>query len=247
MTARAGNSYLYDRAGNLDSAVIGATGWKYIYDALDRLVAVRQNGAVLARYSYDVLGRRIVKRVYSGANAGYVRMVYAGSAVAAEADSAGNLTLGYTTGLGIDNLVAVHKYADGTDFYVIQDALHSVRGLSRRDGVWMASWRYGIYGVVIDSTNGAPFVLRYRWTGREYDPETGWYYFRARYYDPAAQRLVQEDPIGFAGGANLYAYGDGNPTNGRDPDGLTKDYEAITAQLGLPPDHGGSSECWSSH
>ncbi len=34
------------------------------------------------------------------------------------------------------------------------------------------------------------------------------------------QRFVQEGPIGFAGGANLYGYGDGNPTNGRDPDGL---------------------------
>jgi RHS repeat-associated protein len=85
------------------------------------------------------------------------------------------------------------------------------------------NWRYGIYGVVIDSTNGAPFVLRYRWTGREYDAETGWYYFRARYYDPAAMRFVQEDPAGYAGGSNVYAYGDGNPTDGRDPSGLAKD------------------------
>jgi hypothetical protein len=43
----------------------------------------------VARYAYDVLGRRIVKRVYGGANAGYLRMIYAGDAVAAEADSGG--------------------------------------------------------------------------------------------------------------------------------------------------------------
>lgn len=220
MIGRAGNSYKYDRAGNLDSALVGAMGWKYVYDALDRLIEVRQNGSVLARYAYDVLGRRIVKKVYAGANAGYLRMIYRGSAVAAEADEAGTLTLGYTSGLGVDNLIAIHKYADGTDCYVVQDVLHSVRGLSRRDGTWVASWRYGIYGAVIDSAGAATLALRYRWTGREYDVETGLYYFRARYYDPAAQRFVQEDPIGFAGGPNLYAYGDGNPTNGRDPSGL---------------------------
>jgi RHS repeat-associated protein len=60
---------------------------------------------------------------------------------------------------------------------------------------------------------------RYRWTGREYDVETGWYFFRGRYYDPASQRFVQEDPIGYEGSSNLYSYGEGNPTNGTDPYG----------------------------
>jgi hypothetical protein len=36
---------------------------------------------------------------------------------------------------------------------------------------------------------------------------------------------VQEDAIGYAGGLNLYWYGDGDPTNGRDPDGLMKNIE----------------------
>jgi RHS repeat-associated protein len=209
---RSANTYSYDRAGNLDTATIVGIGWKYIYDALNRLIAVRQNGLTLARYAYDVLGRRIVKKVYSGPNAGYLRMIYRGPDVAAEADEAGTLTLGYSAGLGIDNIVAIHKYNDGTDYYVVQDALHSVRGLSRRDGTWIASWRYGIYGAMIDSTNSAPFSLRYRWTGREYDIETGLYFFRARYYDTASQRFTQEDPIGYAGGENLYAYAGGKPT-----------------------------------
>jgi RHS repeat-associated protein len=231
LMARAGNTYGYDRVGNLDTATVGSTGWKYLYDALERLIAVRKNGTLLARYAYDVFGRRIVKRVYSGSNAGYLRMIYRGSAVAVEADSLGTLTLGYTSGLGIDNLVAVHKYADGSDYYVVQDALHSVRGLSRKDGTWIASWRYGIYGAVLDTAGAAPFALRYRWTGREYDLETGLFYFRARYYDPATQRFVQEDPIGFGGGANLYAYSDGNPTNTRDPSGL----RATVQDAGINP------------
>jgi hypothetical protein len=43
---------------------------------------------------------------------------------------------------------------------------------------------------------------------------------RARYYDLASQRFAQEDPIGYAGGLNLYAYGSGNPTTGRDLSGM---------------------------
>ena len=38
-------------------------------------------------------------------------------------------------------------------------------------------------------------------------------------------RFIQEDPAGWAGGPNLYAYGDGDPTTGRDPDGLSKNYD----------------------
>ena len=225
LIARAGNVYAYDRAGNLDTATLGITGWKYIYDALERVVAVRLNGVILARYGYDVLGRRIVKRVYSGNNAGYLRAVYRGDAVAVEADSTGSLLLGYTSGLGVDNLVAVHKYTNGSDYYVVQDALHSVRGLSRRDGTWIGSWRYGIYGSALDTIGAAPFELRYRWTGREYDRETGFLFFRSRYYDPSSQRFVQEDRLGFAGGPNLFAYADGNPSNGRDPGGMLMGYE----------------------
>jgi RHS repeat-associated protein len=235
LTQRAGTSYRYDRAGNLDSVTSGSPAWKYVYDALDRLIEVRQNGTLIARYAYDVLGRRIVKRVYSGANAGYLRMIYRGGEIIAEADTNGALTFGYTRGLETDNLIAIRRYTDGTHYYVVHDPLGSVRGLSKRDGTWIASWRYGIYGAVIDSAGSAPFSVRYRWTGREYDAETGFYFFRSRFYDPAAQRFVQEDPIGFAGGANLYAYGDGNPTNGRDPNGMSKsqlfyDLESLQAR-----------------
>ena len=98
--------------------------------------------------------------------------------------------------------------------------------------MWTASWRFGIYGALIDSAGAATFSLRYRWTGREYDQETGFCYFRARYYDPAAQRFVQEDPIGFGGGPNLYAYGDGNPTNGRDAAGLRFSWEKYAINFG---------------
>jgi RHS repeat-associated protein len=58
------------------------------------------------------------------------------------------------------------------------------------------------------------------YTAREYDTETGLYYYGARYYDPKAGRFIIRDPIGFDGGINQYAYVSNNPVNNIDPLGL---------------------------
>jgi RHS repeat-associated protein len=52
------------------------------------------------------------------------------------------------------------------------------------------------------------------------DSETGLVYMEARYYAPALGRFLSRDPIGFAGGINLYAYCGGDPVNYEDPGGM---------------------------
>jgi RHS repeat-associated protein len=48
----------------------------------------------------------------------------------------------------------------------------------------------------------------------------GFYYMRARYYDPSVGRFISEDPIGFGGGdVNLMVYVANNPGNFVDPQG----------------------------
>jgi RHS repeat-associated protein len=61
---------------------------------------------------------------------------------------------------------------------------------------------------------------RYRFTGREYDAESGLYYYRARMYAPRLGRFLQTDPIGYADGINWYAYCGNNPVILLDPWGL---------------------------
>jgi RHS repeat-associated protein len=49
---------------------------------------------------------------------------------------------------------------------------------------------------------------------------SGLLYRRNRYYDPSTGRFTQEDPIGLAGGMNLYGFAGGDPVNFSDPLGL---------------------------
>ena len=63
-------------------------------------------------------------------------------------------------------------------------------------------------------------VHRYAFQGREIDWETGLYYFRARWYDSETGRWLSKDPIGIAGGLNLYEAFGNNAVNFVDPFGL---------------------------
>jgi RHS repeat-associated protein len=62
-----------------------------------------------------------------------------------------------------------------------------------------------------------------KWIGNlltgKVDP-SGLMYMRNRYYDPKTGRFTQEDPIGLAGGMNLYGFAGGDPVNFSDPFGL---------------------------
>jgi len=49
---------------------------------------------------------------------------------------------------------------------------------------------------------------------------TGTYYRRNRSYDPNTARFTQEDPIGLAGGLNVYGFASGDPVDFSDPFGL---------------------------
>jgi RHS repeat-associated protein len=64
---------------------------------------------------------------------------------------------------------------------------------------------------------------RFGYTGQMWLPEASAYNYKARAYSPVLGRFLQTDPIGMAGGINLYAYTGNDPVNLDDPLGLDSD------------------------
>ncbi|MGA7503784.1 MAG: RHS repeat-associated core domain-containing protein [Candidatus Sulfotelmatobacter sp.] len=105
-----------------------------------------------------------------------------------------------------------------TSEYYEADVLGSITSLSSSAGTVANTYTYDSFGNAIDSTGTVSNAFQY--TGRELDSETGIYYNRARYYEPATGRFLNEDPIKFLGGINFYPYVSDDPVDFSDPSGL---------------------------
>jgi RHS repeat-associated protein len=132
-----------------------------------------------------------------------------------EYDQNSNITAKYTHGPNIDEPLAVQQ---GTAIYYYHaDGLGSITGLSNTSGTIVQTYSYDSFG---NMTSTGSISQPFTYTGREYDQETGMYFYRARYYDPKVGRFVTKDPISFNGGdVNLYAYVKNDPINLTDPEG----------------------------
>ena len=105
------------------------------------------------------------------------------------------------------------------------------------DVVWEASYR--AWGeareVIARASKAAGIVARnsLRFQGQQVDEESGLAYNRHRYYDPNTGRFISKDPIGLAGGVNVYQYAP-NPVGWVDPLGLARcpcDCETVLANM----------------
>jgi RHS repeat-associated protein len=124
----------------------------------------------------------------------------------------------YAYALGPNAALNQMNVASGTRATLIPDVQGSFIGALDASAGTLTKYGYQTYGE--SGTTGGSF----RYTGQRIDPETnGLYYYRARMYAPAWGRFMQADPIGYAGGSNLYRYVRNDPLNLTDPYGFAPD------------------------
>jgi len=226
----------YDLNGNLSkkSAKLSPKVLEYDFDLENRLKQVRifDNGTVLSTrlsYRYDALGRRIERKV-EGTQTKITQFVHDGQNVLLEQNQSGQLERTYIRGSGIDELYGVLEdinqngtFAPGEAFYFRTDHLGSVREVVKSSGETKQSVTYSAYGepVVTPAPGEVELNVSRLYTGRDYERETGDYYYRARWFNPALGQFLTPDPIGFRGKDwNLYRYVKSNPILYSDPSGL---------------------------
>ncbi len=108
--------------------------------------------------------------------------------------------------------------------YVINDttgAPYALINPAQNKVVWKTKTRsYGEGLVNEDPDNdGHRVSMPIRYPGQYFDAESGLHYNYKRYYDPNLGRYISPDPMGLAGGLNLYAYANADPVNFVDPTG----------------------------
>jgi RHS repeat-associated protein len=222
-------TYTYDNNGSLKTKVDATGTTTYNWDYENRLSSVvLPAGGGTVSFKYDPFGRRIQK---SGPG-GTVNYLYDGMNVIEEVDNSGNLLARYTQGTGVDQPLT--ELRSGTSSYYQQDAIGSVTSLSNSSGALANTYTYDSFGNLTASTGTVTNPFQY--TGREFEQETGRYFYRARYFDQSIGRFISEDPIGFKGGINFYAYVLNNPINLSDPTGLKGCKGDCTKAPPLPSD-----------
>ncbi len=229
--------YQYDENGNLvrkirldeDGEIRHETTYGYDYE--NRLTKITKNGhdeSTTVGFKYDPFGRRIEKMVEKYGD-GKIKVniftyVYDNEDIILEIRTKPHggkektQKISYLHGPGLDEPLAIEE--KGRIYFYHADGLGSIVALSDKKGHTVQTYDYSPFGTL--KRHGNKIKNHYTFTGREWDRETGLYYYRARYYDPKTGRFITEDPLGFASGTtNLYSYVGNNPLNWVDPWGLS--------------------------
>ena len=204
--------------------------YTFTYDYENRLLRVtkKEGNLLIAEYNFDPFGRRIEKSVdinEDGILDVITRYFFDGVRVVEERNGADAVTATYVYGNRIDEVLTMDR--GSATYHYHENSLGSIVAITNSTGTVVERYEYDGYGeVTIYDPNwtvraSSTIDNSYTFTGREYDPETGLYYYRARYYTPVHGRFIQRDPLGYEGGdINLYTYVFNAPTKFTDPEGL---------------------------
>ena len=219
---------------------------EYVWDALGKLIEIRQENKALASYRYNHRGERISKTVNSPNAAAATAYLYEQKQLSAELNTQGQLTRQYI--YLADQAIALIDTPQGR---ALATPEHNAFAAVLRDlGLIVDAWLGGDTQLVWLHNNhlGAPeaasnakgallwqasyapfgqatlkvehFTLNLRLPGQYADAETGLHYNRQRYYDPERGQYLSPDPLGTPNGPNGYAYVAYNPLKYIDPEGL---------------------------
>ena len=224
--------YRYDGFGRMIEKRSAVRGVQYFaYDAEHRLIEVRSHKdgrETVVKMTYDPLGRRIAKTEHdsNGYPLGETRFDWEGLRLLQEHRHSQTSLYIYEE----DAYVPLARVDGSGEHQSVRYYHNDLNGLPEQltetDGrtVWQA--RYQVWGNTTEEVREPYFIeeQNLRFQGQYLDREIGLHYNTFRFYDPDVGRFTTPDPIGLAGGYNLYQYAP-NTSGWIDPLGLLKEGE----------------------
>ena len=255
--------FKYDADGNLTNNGL----WSLKWDAENRLIEMENVAAVpppqrlKLKFAYDWQGRRVSKVVSNYATGSWQltlarRWIWDGTRPLAELEATNSLPWlrqWYVWGAdesgtldgagGVGGLVMISDSTpSGWSWYTLSDGRGNLAGMgdyvTGETGGWLD---YSPFGEVLRAAGVAAY-LPLRHSTKYEDAETGFVYYGRRYYDPVTGRWLSRDPIGEAGGLNLYGFVGNDPVNRIDPFGL----QGVIGPSDSPPSFGYSIDVFGN-
>jgi RHS repeat-associated protein len=220
-------NYTYDAAGN---TLTETTSRVFEWDHANRLSTYRTQPAanaepsVCAQYRYDAAGRRVMKLVrrQGGQLEGtaYIDGLFERLVIGIGPGATHHDTLHVADGAARVALVRAGPAPPGDSTppvtYQLGDHLGSSEVVLDKVGGFVRREEFLPYG---ETSLGGYAKKRYRFTAKERDEESSFYYHGARYYVPWLARWASTDPAGGADGPSLYVYVRSSPIGRADPTG----------------------------
>jgi RHS repeat-associated protein len=232
-------AYSYDLNGNLLSDGTRNFG----YDDENELIAVWQANAWSNNFVYDGKMRRRIERDYiwntgtsNWLQTNEVHFIYDGNLAVQERNASNLPQVTYTRGKdlsgslqgagGIGGLLA---RTDNTKLmvgdptalaYYHSDGNGNITCLMTPYQQLAAKYLYDTYGNTLATYGSLATANRYRFSSKEWNGNSGLYYYLYRFYDPNLQRWPNRDPLMEIGGINLYEFAGDNPVTKYDKSGL---------------------------
>jgi RHS repeat-associated protein len=199
--------YTYDPAGNMTGWTSKSNGTRrtIMWNEENRVQEIDNNGQK-TYFLYDDTGERVIKRGQHGETV-YVNRFYAirngelgtKHIFAGETRVLSKLVKTPPTNTANTNgskTVSTTTPVEKDQFFYHGDHLGSSNMITDAYGAVYQHLEYFPYGETwIEEGGSSSKIPGYMFTGKELDPETGLYYYGARYYDPVLSRWISADPI----------------------------------------------------
>ncbi len=224
-----GKAVSYDTDGNMLYGPLNGQMASFTYDCRNRLIRTETDSGEVTKYLYDAENNRIGIIKNAGteqeSRTGYVVDGTSGELTqilqSRTEEAAKSADVGITTYLYAGNRLLAE---DGEEYLTYHfNNVGSTTAVTDKSGNIKYRYAYSVYGELLKGNYGEVLFLYNGQYGVQSD-DSGLYYMRARYYNAAIKRFINQDTvtgsIESSQSLNRYAYVEGNPVSYLDPFGL---------------------------